>query len=77
MRLRMKETIIPNDEHESFKEFIDWLEREFIVDTLRKTNGNIRQARILLKIPRSSMVLKMKRLGIDAKEFKGNRLKGV
>lgn len=63
-------TIIPNDEHETFADFIDWIEREFIVDSLRKNGGNIRQARILLKIPRSSMVVKMKRLGIDAQDYK-------
>jgi len=62
-------TIIPNDEHESFKDLIDWIEREFIVDTLRKTGGNISQARAMLKIPRASMALKIRRLGINVNNY--------
>lgn len=63
-------TIIPNDEYENFKVMIELVEKSFIEYALRENGGNIRQARIALRIPRSSMVLKMKRYGIDAGDYK-------
>ena len=70
MHPKHKNTVVPNDDEPTFKEVVAWYEAELIRDALRQKGGNIRQARILLNMPRASMVLKMKRLDIDADEYK-------
>jgi DNA-binding NtrC family response regulator len=65
------------DEGLDFSQVVSQLERELLLQTLDKTGGNKMQAAKLLKMKRTTLVEKLKRLQIDFGEEDDENLKAV
>jgi len=55
----------------NLKEATDRLEQEFIVKALMETRGNVLRAAKLLAIQRTTLIMKMKKYGIDKWDYQG------
>lgn len=56
-----------------YKLHLNVMEKPLIENTLFKTRGNQLMASRILGINRNTLRLKIKKLGIDVKQFKNNR----
>lgn len=54
----------------TLKDWLNWCETQFIVHALREARGRIDRAAEILDVDASNLGKKLKRLEIDAKEYK-------